>query len=109
MSSARAATTLVTVQRATLGELSGKWTASVKQDGHLKVFRVVRAVKDRSLTALNTSQFTDEGSALAYTVTEGSETGKSNDLCSSWFWSLQVEVNMIQELRLKVQVPMSTS
>jgi hypothetical protein len=44
----------------------------------------------------------EQGSTLAYAVTEGSETRKSNDLCSSWFWSLQVEINMIQELRLKV-------
>jgi hypothetical protein len=26
----------------------------------------------------------EQGSTLAYAVTEGSETGKSNDLCSSW-------------------------
>jgi hypothetical protein len=40
--------------------IHGKFgTTSVKRDGRLKVFRVVRAVKDQSLTALNTSQFTD--------------------------------------------------
>jgi hypothetical protein len=35
--------------------------ASVKWDRHLKVFRVVRVVKDQSLMALNTSHFTDAG------------------------------------------------
>jgi hypothetical protein len=49
----------------------------------------------------------EQGSVLAYAVTERSETGKSNDLCSSiLFWGsgdLQCSrVNMIQELRLKV-------
>jgi hypothetical protein len=39
--------------------------SSVKQSGRLKAFRVVRAVKDRSLTALNTSQFTDGVAQLA--------------------------------------------
>jgi hypothetical protein len=34
-------------------------TTSVKQDGCIKAFRAVRAVKVRSLTALNTSHFTD--------------------------------------------------
>jgi hypothetical protein len=34
---------------------------SVKQDGRLKAFRAFRAVKDQSLTALNTSHFTDVG------------------------------------------------
>jgi hypothetical protein len=29
----------------------------------------------------------EQGSALAYAVTERSETGKSNNLCSSWFLS----------------------
>jgi hypothetical protein len=32
------------------------------------------------------SVISEQGSALAYAVTEWSETGKSNDLCSSWFW-----------------------
>jgi hypothetical protein len=37
-----------------------RWlAASVKRDGRLKAFRAFRAVKDRSLTALNTSHFTD--------------------------------------------------
>jgi hypothetical protein len=47
----------------------------------------------------------EQGSALAYAVTEGSETGKSNDLCSSRLilGVLQCSrVDMIQELRLKV-------
>jgi hypothetical protein len=38
--------------------------ASVKRDGRLKAFRAFRAVKDQSLTALNTSHFTD---VLEYT------------------------------------------
>jgi hypothetical protein len=55
----------------------------------------------------------EQGSALAYAVTEGSETGKSNDLCSSrLLWGSGVlqcsRVDMIQELRLKVQVPTGT-
>ena len=36
----------------------------------------------------------------AYAAAERSETGKSSDLCSSWFASL--EVLIAQELRLKV-------
>jgi hypothetical protein len=32
------------------------------------------------------SVVSEQGSVLAYAVTEGSETGKLNDLCSSWFW-----------------------
>ena len=36
----------------------------------------------------------------AYAAADRSETGKSNDLCSSWFSSL--EVLIAQELRLKV-------
>ena len=36
----------------------------------------------------------------AYAAVDRSETGKSNDLCSSWFASL--EVLIAQELRLKV-------
>ena len=36
----------------------------------------------------------------AYAAADRSETGKSNDLCSSWFSSL--EVLIVQELRLKV-------
>jgi hypothetical protein len=55
----------------------------------------------------------EQGSVLAYAVTEGSETGKSNDLCSSRLilvlGVLQCSrVDMIQELRLKVQVPKGT-
>jgi hypothetical protein len=55
----------------------------------------------------------EQGSALAYAVTERSETGKSNDLCSSRLvlilGVLQCSrVDMIQELRLKVQVPTGT-
>jgi hypothetical protein len=30
------------------------------------------------------SVISEQGSALAYAVTERGETGKSNDLCSSW-------------------------
>jgi hypothetical protein len=30
------------------------------------------------------SVISEQGSALAYAVTEGSETGKSNDFCGSW-------------------------
>jgi hypothetical protein len=30
------------------------------------------------------SMISEQGSALAYAVTEWSETGKLNDLCSSW-------------------------
>jgi hypothetical protein len=41
-----------------------KMHSSVKQDGCLKAFRVVRGVKDQSLTTLNTSQFTDVGNAF---------------------------------------------
>jgi hypothetical protein len=49
----------------------------------------------------------EQGSVLAYAVTEGSETGKSNNLCSSRLvlvpGVLQCSrVDMIQELRLKV-------
>ena len=47
------------------------------------------------------------GRRSAYAAAERSETGKSNDLCSSWFSSL--EVLIAQELRLKVQVATSTS
>jgi hypothetical protein len=36
------------------------------------------------------SVISEQGSALAYAVTEWSETGKSNDLCSSWFWVVLV-------------------
>jgi hypothetical protein len=56
----------------------------------------------------------EQGSAVAYAVTErgetgkreayaapGSETGKSNDLCSS-LAVFQVRVELTQELRLKV-------
>jgi hypothetical protein len=55
----------------------------------------------------------EQGSALTYAVTEGSETGKSNDLCSSRLvlilGVLQCSrVDMIQELRLKVQAPTVT-
>jgi hypothetical protein len=62
----------------------------------------------------------EQGSTLAYAVTErgetgkrkayaapGSETGKSNDLCSSC-GVFQVRVELTQELRLKVQVPTGT-
>jgi hypothetical protein len=48
--------------------VNDKWQsadASVKQDRHLKAFRAVRVVKDRSLTTLNTSQFTDVGNGTA--------------------------------------------
>jgi hypothetical protein len=59
------------------------------------------------------SVVSEQGSALAYTVTEGSETGKSNNLCSSGLvldsGVLQCSrVDKIQELRLKVQVPTGT-
>ena len=43
----------------------------------------------------------------AYAAADRSETGKSNDLCSSRFASL--EVLIAQELRLKVQAATSTS
>jgi hypothetical protein len=36
----------------------------------------------------------EQGSTLAYAVTEWGETGKSNDLCSSWgsgFWFCEVQ------------------
>jgi hypothetical protein len=55
----------------------------------------------------------EQGSTPAYAVTERSETGKSNDLCSSRLvlvlGVLQCSrVDKIQELRLKVQVPTGT-
>jgi hypothetical protein len=55
----------------------------------------------------------EQGSALAYAVIEGSETGKSNNLCSSGLGSGSgvlrcSRVNKIQELRLKVQAPKGT-
>jgi hypothetical protein len=49
----------------------------------------------------------EQGGTLAYAVTERGETGKSNDLCSSLEFVLRsdvLRVNVIQELRLKVQV-----